>query len=95
MLISASTIAPRRYNKELQTSLAYRATTKTAMVQGMGGFINTNALTVPEPADMGFVMRNGRLTRIDRPRINGPAHFWQTSSERAVRYHSDPQTLEL
>ena len=87
--------AYQRYAKTLEPSLAFRCTTKTAMVQGVGGFIDSQNLKVPEVKEMGFIMKNGRLTRMDRPRRNGPDYFWQTASERVMRYHHDPQTLEL
>lgn len=58
------------------------------MVQGMGGFIDVNNLTAPEnPRAMGVAMRDGRSEMLQRPRRNGPAFLWQTSSERAVEYH--------
>ena len=63
------------------------------MVTGIGAFIDPDKLTVPEIQDMGVMMKKGKLTKIMRPRINGEPTHWQTSSERAMRYHHDPQTV--
>lgn len=84
-----------KYSGELPPSLAFRSSTRKAMVDGVGGFIDPNNLTVPEnPADMGFIMKNGRLTRMDRPRINGPPEM-RTSTEHAFLYHHQAQVLNM
>ena len=74
-----------KYAHELPPSLAYRASTQKDMVHGLGAFIDPKNMKAPEdPRQMGVVMRNGRIMKVDRPRRNGDAYFWQTSSERAV-----------
>ena len=85
-----------RYSAELPPSLAFRCSTRKQMVEAVGGYIDPANLTVAEnPADMGVIMKNGRLTRVSRARRNGDSYFWETSSERANRWHRAPQTLEL
>lgn len=83
-----------RYSGELDPSLAFRTSTKTAMVQGMGGFINPAEMKAAErPREMGVIMKNGRMMRLNRPRATGEPAFWETSSERAVNYHHRPETV--
>ena len=65
------------------------------MVEGVGGYVDMDNLKVGNPKDMGFVMKNGRLTRMDRERRDGDPSFWLTSSERAFRYHHEAQVLNL
>ena len=36
-----------------------------------------------------------REKELSRARRNGDSYFWETSSERANRWHRAPQTLEL
>ena len=51
----------------------------------MDSGIDPRNMKAPEdPREMGVVMRNGRIMKVDRPRRNGDSYFWQTSSERAV-----------
>ena len=38
--MSSSLSSQEKFNKELDPSLAFRTSSKTAMVQGVGGFIN-------------------------------------------------------
>ena len=86
----------KKYNKELDPSLAFRCSTRKGMVEGIGAFIDPNNLTVPEnPSDMGFIMKNGRLTRMERPRRNGDPAFWQTSSERVLNYHHGGEIVKF
>ena len=85
----------QKYSGELPPSLAFRASTQKAMVEGMGGFIDKDNLTVGNPRDMGFIMKNGRLMRMDRERRDGDPSFWMTSSERAFQYHKQAQVLNL
>ena len=88
--------AYEKYNSELDPSLAFRCTTKKSMVQGVGGFIDPkNMQAMVNPADMGKVMKNGRLERVNRARNVGDTYLWMTSSERAVRYHKDAQMVVL
>ena len=85
-----------KYSKELPPTLAFRCSTQLQMVQGVGGYVDPKNMTTPEnPREMGFIMRNGRLTRMDRPRRNGDPAFWKTSSETAYDYLSDPQSLTI
>jgi hypothetical protein len=83
-----------KFNKELDPSLAFRTSSKTAMVQGVGGFINPDAMQAAErPREMGVIMKNGRMQRLNRPRATGEPAFWETSTERAVNYHHRPETV--
>ena len=85
-----------RYSRELAPQLAWRSTTKQAYVQGMGGFINPTSLSMPaDPIkDMGVMMCNGRLIRMNRPRSAGGT-VWKTSSERANDWRSRPQSATI
>ena len=83
-----------KFNKELDPSLAFRTSTLTSMVTGVGGFINPGDMQAHvRPRPMGVVMKNGRMMRLNRPRNMGEPAFWQTSSERAVDYHHNPDTI--
>jgi hypothetical protein len=83
-----------KYSKELPPSLAFRTSTRQAMVQGVDAFIDPKNMKTPEdPREMGVIMRNGRIMKLERPRRNGDPAFWETSSQRAVSYHHRPQTV--
>ena len=83
-----------KFNKELDPSLAFRTSSKTAMVQGVGGFINPDAMQAAErPREMGVIMKNGRMQRLNRPRATGEPAFWEPRTERAVNYHHRPETV--
>ena len=83
-----------KFNPELEPSLAFRTSSKTSMIQGIGGFINPGEMQAAErPREMGVIMKNGRLQRLNRPRAAGEPAFWETSTERAVNYHHNPQTV--
>ena len=84
-----------RYSKDLPASLAFRPTTITAMVQGRGGFIDPKVLEGGlKPSEMGVMMQNGKLTRMNRPRISGGSE-WQTSAERLSAWRTYPNSEKI
>ena len=62
-----------RYSREWPTSLAWRSSAQSTMVQGVGGRVDPNNLAVPPDfmSSCGAVMRNGRRVLLDRPRETG------------------------
>jgi hypothetical protein len=85
-----------RYSSQLPAQLAWRSTSLQQSVQGMGGFINPNAMRMPtDPVkEMGVMMHNGRLVRMNRPRSAGGT-MWKTASERANEWRFRPQSATI
>jgi len=83
-----------KYNQELPKSLAYRTTTLQGMVEGMGGIIDSKSLGPPDHHSCGVIMKDGKVERLPRARINGNPSFFQTSSRAQFDYHNDPEALE-
>lgn len=82
-----------KYHKELPESLAFRPSTIKGMVEGIGAFIKPER--IPEnPLEMGVMMRNGKLVRVNRDRRIGGSE-WRTSAERANDFRRIPQTFSL
>ena len=72
-----------KYSADLPASLAFRSSTNKAFVEGLGGFIDSDNMRVPEdPSTMGVTLRHGAVRRVDRPRRCGA---WQTSSSEAAK----------
>lgn len=87
-----------KYKDELPPSLAYRASTRKGMVEGLGAFIDETNMSWPEdPTSMGVRMKEARVQRLDRPRRDGDPLQFQTSYQRQFEYLQtvDKETLKL
>lgn len=92
---SSDQTAFARYNKEVPENLAFRTSTKLAMVAGVGGYIDPDNMRMPsDPGKMGVTLRGGQVIRVDRPRREGEPLIWQTSTMASVAYHNQPEVLK-
>ena len=87
--------AYERYSAQLPTNLAFRTSSRQAMVAGVGGYIDPENMRMPsDPGKMGVTLRRGQIVRVDRPRREGDPLVWQTSTMASVAYHNQPDILK-